>query len=321
MPGVSREQIARARQIDLLSYLETHEPHELKPDGPGRYTTASHDSLVISRGKWMWNSQGIGGRSALDYLIKVRGLGFVEAVESLAGERTVELSPHQPRTQPPSEKRPFSPPESLRFATNVVSYLQRRGIHPDVIGQCLRAGTLYESRYKGVPVCVFVGRDESGKLRFACMRGIAGDLKRDEPSSDKRYSFCISAKNPESRHLAVFEGPVDALSHATLQRRKGWEWDGHRLSLGGTSPVALVTFLGSNPQIRRVILHLDNDRPGIIAARKIKATLAADKRFRHLRVSVRPPRVGNDYNEALLYAIRQERERRAPLRREAGVAL
>jgi len=170
-------------------------------------------------------------------------------------------------------------------------------------------------------MCVFVGRDESGKVRFACMRGTADDLKRDEPSSDKRYSFCIPAKNPKSRHLAVFEGPVDALSHATLQRRKGWEWDGHRLSLGGTSPVALAAFLERNPQIRRVILHLDNDAPGIIAARRIKATLAADKRFRHLRVSVRLPRVGNDYNEVLLHAVRQERERKAPPRREAGVAL
>jgi len=65
MPGVSREQIERARQIDLLSYLETHEPQELKPDGPGRYTTARHDSLIISNGMWAWNSRSIGGRSAL----------------------------------------------------------------------------------------------------------------------------------------------------------------------------------------------------------------------------------------------------------------
>lgn len=37
------------------------------------YTTRRHDSLKISNGKWMWWSQSIGGRSTLDYLIKIRG--------------------------------------------------------------------------------------------------------------------------------------------------------------------------------------------------------------------------------------------------------
>lgn len=51
MAGVSEEQVSKAREIDLLSYLQSREPQELKPDGPGRYTTASHGSLVISSGK------------------------------------------------------------------------------------------------------------------------------------------------------------------------------------------------------------------------------------------------------------------------------
>ena len=318
MPGVTREQIERAREIDLLSYLQAREPQELKRDGPGRYITATHDSLVISNGLWRWHSRDIGGRSALDFLIKVRGFGFVEAVESLIGECAASI-PLKQETEP-SARRPFSPPRPARFAQNAVSYLQRRGIHPDVIGRCLRAGTLFESRYNGMPVCVFAGMDESGKLRFACMRGTSGDLKRDTVSSDKRYNFHIPADNPESRHLAVFESPINALSHATLQRRKGWNWDGHRLSLGGTSPVALTSFLERNPQIRRVVLHLDNDAPGLIAAQKIRAMLAADKRFRHLRVSVNPPRTANDYNDVLLNVIRQEKEEKVQPRHEADIS-
>ncbi len=35
-------------------------------------------SLKISNGKWIWWSRGIGGRSALDYLIKVKGYSFLE---------------------------------------------------------------------------------------------------------------------------------------------------------------------------------------------------------------------------------------------------
>ncbi len=34
MPGVTKEQIAEAKQWDLLSYLKTYEPGELKKAGP-----------------------------------------------------------------------------------------------------------------------------------------------------------------------------------------------------------------------------------------------------------------------------------------------
>ena len=87
MATVSKEQIAQAKEWDLLSYLQAFEPHELKKSGPNEYCTRTHDSLKISNGKWCWNSQGIGGRTALDYLIKVQGVAFTDAVEVLCGYR------------------------------------------------------------------------------------------------------------------------------------------------------------------------------------------------------------------------------------------
>ena len=65
MPGVTKEQIARAKEWDLLSYLQAYEPQELKKCGRNEYCTVSHDSLKISNGRWHWHSQGIGGRTAL----------------------------------------------------------------------------------------------------------------------------------------------------------------------------------------------------------------------------------------------------------------
>ena len=73
MPYVAPEVVQRVKQIDLLTYLKTYEPYELVHFSGNVYTTRSHDSLKISNGKWMWWSRGIGGRSALDYLIKVEG--------------------------------------------------------------------------------------------------------------------------------------------------------------------------------------------------------------------------------------------------------
>lgn len=185
-----------------------------------------------------------------------------------------------------------------------------------MIRRCFREGLFYEARYHGEPVCVFVGKDDAGKAKFACMRSIIGSLKKDVYGSDKEYSFCYPPHNPGSRHVAVFEAPIDALSHATLQELEGWKWDGYRLSLGGTSPVALVSFLERHPEIHRVTLYMDNDLAGLVNARKIKALLENDMRFKHIRVGVNPPRTGKDYNEKLLVFREQHTDRQLPGRRK-----
>ena len=78
MPYIPSEVVSRAKQMDLYTYLHDYEPQELVHLGGGTYCTREHDSLKISNGKWYWFSQSIGGRSALDYLIKVRGTPFNE---------------------------------------------------------------------------------------------------------------------------------------------------------------------------------------------------------------------------------------------------
>jgi hypothetical protein len=268
------------------------------------------------------------GRTALDYLVKVRGMGFVDAVETVLHSRSPPSFSSLPveKTRPPPKKRTFRPPEPRRYSNLAVSYLQRRGISPEVISRALQTGIFYESRYynpkneyHNAAVCVFTGKNEAGQTVFAAMRGIDTDLKQDKAGSDKRYSFCIPAKKPDSRHLAVFESPIDALSHATLQQRNGWKWNGFRLSLGGTSSVALTAFLERNPQITRVILHLDSDEAGLTAARKIKSQLAADSRFRHIRTSVNPPSCGKDYNDVLLNAVRLEQDQKQTHRPKADI--
>lgn len=91
MPYVAPEVVQRVKQIDLLTYLKNYEPYELVHFSGNVYTTRSHDSLKISNGKWMWWSRGIGGRSALDYLIKVRGYDFVQAVQMIAEHLVMRL--------------------------------------------------------------------------------------------------------------------------------------------------------------------------------------------------------------------------------------
>ena len=76
----SPDEVQRAKKMDLLTYLRQYEPQELVHLSGDNYCTRTHDSLKISNGKWYWFSRGIGGRSALDYLIKVKGMSFPDAV-------------------------------------------------------------------------------------------------------------------------------------------------------------------------------------------------------------------------------------------------
>ncbi len=242
MPGVTKEQIARAKEWDLLSYLRTHEPQELKRCGGNEYCTVSHDSLKISNGRWHWHSQGIGGRTALDYLIKVQGMEFVPAVEALCGGYGRAVSGRPDTEMVEVAKKHLVLPERNRYGTAAVSYLQRRGIDGDIISHCIGEGLLYESRH--YQNCVFLGKDTAGEIRYAFLRGIHGQFAGDAEGSDKRYGFALLSADRESPFLAVAESPIDALSLATLSKMQGKDWTGkHYLSLGGTSPCALVQFL------------------------------------------------------------------------------
>ena len=84
MGYVTPEQIAQAKEWDLLTYLQRYDPHQLVHVGGSTYCTREHDSLKISNGKWNWFSRKIGGKTALDYLIKVQGGGSPDGAEPLS---------------------------------------------------------------------------------------------------------------------------------------------------------------------------------------------------------------------------------------------
>ena len=307
MPSVSSEQIQKAKSVDILAYLRVHEPQSLRKSkgGNNEYYLAEHDSLKISNGKFHWFSQGVGGYNALDFLVKVRGMGFIDAVIHLTdGTGTVYKAEHPP---PPKPQKPFALPAANANNDRVYAYLRGRGIDGGIIKRCFDSGTLYENT-KGN--CVFVGHD--GKTpRFACERGTKGDYKKDVSGSDKRFSFVLPAKNPTSRNLTCLEAPVDVLSHASIHKLGGDKWDGYRLSLGGVSSTALISFLERNPQIEVVRLSLDCDKAGKDAADRIIRGLLGDRRFARLKIINAPPpeRFGKDFNDTLQAVIQLNKQK------------
>lgn len=289
------EEIQQAKRMDLLTYLQTYEPNQLVKVSNDTYCTKDHDSLKISNGKWHWFSRNTGGRSALDYLVKVRGLSFLEAMETIHGKPMPRTIPVPARKQEP---KALLLPERNENANRVIQYLKGRGIHDVVIRYCLEHNLLFESReYHSA---VFLGYDKAGVPRYGSVRGTVGGYKGELSGSDKHYSFSIPG-NSETVH--VFESAIDALSFATLELFEGRNWhEDHLLSLAGVYitkrenvvPVALSQYLEDHPEVQILHLHLDNDAIGRGAAAGIVGGLR-DK----FPIFDEPPVIGKDVNDQL----------------------
>ena len=301
MPYIAPEVITEAKRMDLLTYLREYEPGELVKFSSNTYTTRTHDSLKISNGKWMWWSRGIGGKSALDYLIKVRGMDFVQAVQTIMGNGSVSF-PTCKNIKSYEEQPLLLPPKSP--TTEVVfDYLFGRGIDYEIINHCLEQELIIES----LPYhnAVFIGYDENKEPKYAAYRATnQSRIMGDCTGSKKQYSFRLTAENTGEVHL--FECAIDLLSYATLMKLEGKDWRQFNLvSLAGVYspkqkiedskvPVTLGRLLEKDKTIRRIVLHLDNDIAGRKATKALQ-TILSDK----YEVVDDPPQYGKDVNDFL----------------------
>ena len=289
---VSPEELKQARRCDLLTYLQATQPQELVELRRGVFCLRSHDSLKISNGKWYWWSRGIGGRSALDYLIEVEGIPLVEAVQRING-LTGSESLSSPSISLP--RRPFLLPQRNGSNERVLRYLQQRGIDRDVLDICIAADTLYEDVRHN---CCFVGFDETRTPRYAMLRSSdpSHSYLQEVAGSDKRFSFSLPPT--ASTKLYITESAIDALSLYVLRNHAPDNYlsiAGANTPRGDALPLALAHYLSMHQQIETVCLCLDNDRAGLSAAKAIQARLPEQ-----YRTELLPPKEDKDYNEQLM---------------------
>lgn len=265
-----------AKQMDLLTYLQKYEPQNLIHVTGNTYCTREHDSLKISNGMWYWFSRGIGGRSALDYLIKVKGIPFTEAVGIILG-RAAEMPPVS-HIQTNSQALPevqkqvgiqtiqetlckadaIDKPESLGkpgTEDQLKKEQEKELLLPKAVeGRPERVIAYLTGRGIDRPLldacvnhrllyesaqyhnAVFIGYDPAGKARYAAIRGTVGAYKGEASGSDKRYAFSLCLPR-QPPTVHVFESAIDLLSYATLEHRAGRDWRGDALlSLAGVFP-------------------------------------------------------------------------------------
>lgn len=307
MPFYSKDVIQKVKQIDLFTYLKNYEPEELIHYSKDTYMTKTHDSLKISNGMWYWFSRGIGGKSALEYFIKVREYPFIRAVETLINCLN-EKDPQVYKSYEKEKNVKLILPEKSNSNDKIIEYLMSRGIDEDIIKECIDNDLIYQqSKNNNV---VFVGYDKLKVPRYAGVRATnSSRFMQDAYGSHKAFSFKLeSIEENDSVHL--FESAIDLLSYATLLKNENKEWyNENLLSLAGVYqpakniedskvPLALNYYLNQHPKINKIFLHLDNDYAGRLATKALLETLP--KKY---EVIDAPPLIGKDFNDYLCYKV------------------
>ena len=319
MGWVTKDQLERARQIHVLDYILAYEAGDYKRVGNG-YRLKTDDAVAVDENGWYCHKKGKGSRTALDYLVGIKGYGLIEAVCAILGENQQERTGKSRMAVPSSKAKtsmtvptksvavikssstdrpPLTLPIRNKDNNRVIAYLQSRGIDKAIIMDCINRGVLFESRY--YHNAVFLGKDERGKTRFATMRSTVTKFMRDADGSDKKYGFTLPPNNPHSNDVAVFESPIDCLSHKALCKQ-GYmpHFDGWRISLGGTSELAMEHFLEIHPDVTHCVICTDDDKAGEIVAAKIAAISG-------ITASRSLPPYGKDWNETLQAVKKAER--------------
>ena len=149
-----RQEIAQAKQMNLYQYMQLCEPDNFKPEGPGQFRHKGHSSLTFAEdGSWTYFKTKATGRTALNYLIEVEGVSFVEAVREINRIQGGVRPSFQPvkTPPPPAEKKTakeFRLPKPDKNNYAATAYLRKRCIHPNVLTFCKQKRILYQTSFK-----------------------------------------------------------------------------------------------------------------------------------------------------------------------------
>ena len=260
----SEEQIECARNTDMIEFLQGKYGFNFKKAGKN-FICKEHDSLNIfsDRHGWKWYSKDIGGANAIDFLMRVEHKNFTESIKDILSNNFAVYHNNEP-IEKVSDTTVILPEKTHDKFARVYAYLcQTRKLDKDIVSDMMKEKKIYQDT-KGN--CVFVGYDDKGKAKFGCIRGTLTDKKYrgDCKNSDKRFAFSQIGK--EKDRIYIFESPIDLLSHCTMTNIINDDKNAYkhqtRISLCGTSDVALQSYLERHPEVKVLNFRLDNDESG-----------------------------------------------------------
>ena len=311
---VPKELVKKAKAIDLLTYFMNYNPSELVKKGVGTYSLKTHDSVIISNGLWHRFSTNEGGKTALDYLMKVEKMTLQEAVKSILNRETLDI--YQVPKEELKENRKLVIPIKASNNNRAIEYLKNRGIDEEIIQECINNNMIYqEDKTNNI---VFIGFDNDGNIKYAGCRSTGNKrIMRDAKGSSKEFSFRMLS-NIKNNSIHIFESAIDLLSYATMLKIKGYDYKNHNLiALAGVYqpssnieqskvPIAIQNYLNKYQDVQDIVLHFDNDKAGRQAT---KAMIIALNKYNVYDI---PAPYGKDINDYLCFKLglkkRQETE-------------
>lgn len=294
------EQIHAAAGVDLVQYCAAVGIPLVQHSGD-TWRHAEYDSLKITGNLWKRHSGRTNGKkgftqgNAIHFVQEYEGLEFQTAVlkllEMIKSPLLPELKPsvkaklqsYEGKQKPvqakgvreeiaekekleQKKKKAFALPPKNSDNKRVIAYLTRtRKIDHEVVNHMIKHGTLYEDAEHHN--CVFMGYGPDNVPRYAALKGTYTPegktaFRGEVEGSRKQFGWCYTP-DVQSPLLRVYESPIDAMSHMSIEKAAGGNWcNKHYLSLGALAYEALPEYLKQHPEVKNVSFCLDNDIAG-----------------------------------------------------------
>ena len=317
MPKYTDEQVERAKNVDVRTFLEQTEGYSFEGHGrfikcqnPERTGQPSSLSVDTKLNRIFYNSM-TGNRplSAVDWCMKIKDMDFQSTMQFVLGENPQGQRVERPKYQQhkAQENANTYEPKNLELSErsdiskHVYAYLTKtRCIPENIVKNCLDNNLIYEDVRKNA---VFVGYDSENKIpKYAARRGTftpdgKEPFKRDCTGSDKNFAFRLEGKNTETVYVA--EAAIDVLSLAALEDKfhgSGAYKEKTYLSTGGAGIDSALEQFCKTHDVKTINICFDNDEAGKNGMEKVM------QKFREKGYTVNDMRasLAHDYNDELV---------------------
>ncbi|PEZ02507.1 hypothetical protein CN326_20010 [Bacillus sp. AFS018417] len=307
MAHVSTEDTMKARDVDLISYLEA-KGEKFKKEG-NYYRHTEHDSLLIRDNKYVWNSRGEKGYGAISFAIMYYKMSFPQAVLDINKGDYKEFDRSKSEEEQKKEQQPFAYPKHLEVnkQTEIKQYLiQERKIDPRLVNWLIKKDLIAQDKRNNV---VFKWKEQGGKGEViglsrqgtVKMNNKKGTFKQIVPNYEKiDAGFTVDVGKPQTMY--VYEDPIDMLSHWSLKQNQ--IQNARLVSMHGlkhkTVIQSLIDAKKEGHHIKQVVLAIDNDKAGKKFIEKMKDILIFKEDI---------PTVEKDWNDVLKKTVEQKQQK------------
>lgn len=256
---LTQEQIDSANRTDIAEFLSSRGVQLKKLSN--QYVWEDKN-VWIHGSEWYSHYEQTGGH-AVGFVMKYLGRTFPEAVGELNGDYSrCDFTQHGD-----NESVRLKLPTRSNSTYRMFMYLRNsRCISAEIINAFVRMGLLYEDdQYH---CCIFVGRTDDGKAGHCHKRSTLSGFKQTLEGSKSEYAFHYTGSDDT---IYAFEAPIDMLAYISMHP-DGWKIHSY-VALCSVSDKALIHQLETHPNLKKVVLCLDNDEAGQSAERRIRESL------------------------------------------------